>query len=313
MRPSANEPPRQRWRVLGHDSRLGQVFNNLIDNARSFSTPGGDRARACCWPERAQRARRPAARRAMRSSSTTTGRAFRTTRSSASSNASTPIVPNRASARTPGLGLSISRQIIEAHGGRIRALNRTRRAARGHGSAAPRTTRCSARASSSGCRRRDERRLKRRRRAMIHANALLSASPGVLLRGPSGAGKSALTLQLIADCAGARRLRAARRRRSRLARTCATGRLIARPHPAIAGAHRGARARACCASPYEPAGVHARCRRSACRRASDAAALAAGRESLRLNWRRDAAALCSRTPAAPAPPSEILRSSFMTL
>ncbi len=27
--------------VLGHDSRLAQVFNNLIDNARSFSPPGG--------------------------------------------------------------------------------------------------------------------------------------------------------------------------------------------------------------------------------------------------------------------------------
>jgi two-component system sensor histidine kinase ChvG len=27
--------------VLGHDSRLGQVFNNLLDNALSFSPPGG--------------------------------------------------------------------------------------------------------------------------------------------------------------------------------------------------------------------------------------------------------------------------------
>jgi two-component system sensor histidine kinase ChvG len=27
--------------VLGHDSRLGQVFNNLIDNALSFSRPEG--------------------------------------------------------------------------------------------------------------------------------------------------------------------------------------------------------------------------------------------------------------------------------
>ena len=27
--------------VPGHDSRLGQVINNLIDNARSFSPPGG--------------------------------------------------------------------------------------------------------------------------------------------------------------------------------------------------------------------------------------------------------------------------------
>ncbi len=28
--------------VLGHDSRLGQVVNNLLDNARSFSPPGGE-------------------------------------------------------------------------------------------------------------------------------------------------------------------------------------------------------------------------------------------------------------------------------
>jgi len=30
-----------RRRVLGHDSRLAQVFDNLIANARSFSAPGG--------------------------------------------------------------------------------------------------------------------------------------------------------------------------------------------------------------------------------------------------------------------------------
>ncbi len=29
------------WIAFGHDSRLGQVINNLIDNARSFSEPGG--------------------------------------------------------------------------------------------------------------------------------------------------------------------------------------------------------------------------------------------------------------------------------
>src|SRR5262249_6738464 len=28
--------------VMGHDSRLGQVVNNLVDNARSFSAPGSE-------------------------------------------------------------------------------------------------------------------------------------------------------------------------------------------------------------------------------------------------------------------------------
>ena len=33
--------PAGTYRVFGHDSRLGQIFNNLIDNARSFSKEGG--------------------------------------------------------------------------------------------------------------------------------------------------------------------------------------------------------------------------------------------------------------------------------
>ena len=53
---------RRRWRVLGHDSRLGQVFDNLIDNARSFSAPGGS-VRVTLRAERGDRAGRPARRR----------------------------------------------------------------------------------------------------------------------------------------------------------------------------------------------------------------------------------------------------------
>lgn len=41
-------------------------------------------------------------------------------------------------------------------------------------------------------------------RRMIHANAFLIGSAGVLLRGPSGSGKSALTRELIALAQGAR-------------------------------------------------------------------------------------------------------------
>ena len=108
--------------VLGHDSRLGQVLNNLVDNARSFSAHGGSV--------------RLALRRAKNS-----GRdghvqdgieiivdddgpgipahaferifeRFYTDR------------PNQGFGQNSGLGLSISRQIIEAYGGKIWALNR---------------------------------------------------------------------------------------------------------------------------------------------------------------------------------------------
>ena len=36
------ESPRKSFVVIGHDSRLAQVITNLIDNACSFSEPGGE-------------------------------------------------------------------------------------------------------------------------------------------------------------------------------------------------------------------------------------------------------------------------------
>jgi two-component system sensor histidine kinase ChvG len=124
IRAGANDSPRKRWKVLGNDSRLGQVFNNLIDNARSFSEPGGS-VRVLLWPERAKG---PGGTQIEgyeiivdddgpgipEGAFERVFERFYTDR------------PEQGFGQNSGLGLSISRQIIEAHGGRIRALNRTR-------------------------------------------------------------------------------------------------------------------------------------------------------------------------------------------
>jgi two-component system sensor histidine kinase ChvG len=141
IRPSADA--RRRWRVLGHDSRLAQVFDNLIDNARSFSAQGG-RVRVTL---RSEQAIGP-------SGQTLDGyeiivdddgpgipadaferifERFYTDR------------PEQGFGQNSGLGLSISRQIIEAHNGRIRAMNRTEAEPEGTDSARPGDTTVGAR------------------------------------------------------------------------------------------------------------------------------------------------------------------------
>lgn len=100
--------------ISGHDSRLGQVINNLIDNARSFSAKGGE-VRVTC-------------------------RRHRDTVEILVDDDGPGIPPHALSriferfytdrpeeqgfGQNSGLGLSISRQIVEAHGGRIWAENR---------------------------------------------------------------------------------------------------------------------------------------------------------------------------------------------
>ena len=102
------------FKVPGHDSRLGQVFSNLLDNARSFSPPGSS-VRITCrrvkemveiavdddGPGIAPDALEKIFER------------FYTDR------------PNQSFGQNSGLGLSITKQIVEAHGGTIHAENRT--------------------------------------------------------------------------------------------------------------------------------------------------------------------------------------------
>jgi two-component system sensor histidine kinase ChvG len=113
---------RPAYMILGHDSRLGQVFNNLIDNARSFSAPGGS-VRVLLRPAKDHTAQGhirdgfeviidddgpgiPA------DAFERIFERFYTDR------------PGQGFGQNSGLGLSISRQIIEVHGGHISALNR---------------------------------------------------------------------------------------------------------------------------------------------------------------------------------------------
>jgi two-component system, OmpR family, sensor histidine kinase ChvG len=105
--------PNDIFSVLGHDSRLGQVVSNLLSNAQSFSTPG-NKVRILCRRLRTQieivvdddgpGIRPDALERVFER--------FYTDR------------PHQGFGQNSGLGLSISKQIIEAHGGRIWAENR---------------------------------------------------------------------------------------------------------------------------------------------------------------------------------------------
>jgi two-component system, OmpR family, sensor histidine kinase ChvG len=102
------------WLVQGHDGRIGQVFVNILDNARSFSPP------ECAVRVELSRDARHitividddgpgipehALERIFER--------FYTDR------------PDHGFGQNSGLGLSISRQIIEAHGGTITAENRS--------------------------------------------------------------------------------------------------------------------------------------------------------------------------------------------
>jgi two-component system, OmpR family, sensor histidine kinase ChvG len=101
------------FKIPGHDSRLGQVVSNLIDNARSFSPPGGT-VRVTCRRLKNEieiivdddgPGIRPEALDKI-------FERFYTDR------------PHQGFGQNSGLGLSISKQIVEAHGGSIQVENR---------------------------------------------------------------------------------------------------------------------------------------------------------------------------------------------
>lgn len=100
--------------VQGNDSRLGQVFDNLLENARSFSPPNGT-VRITCRHLKSEveiivdddgPGIRPDA----------LGKIFERFYTDR---------PEQGFGQNSGLGLSISQQIVEGHGGRIWAENRT--------------------------------------------------------------------------------------------------------------------------------------------------------------------------------------------
>ena len=100
--------------VPGHDSRLGQVVNNLIDNARSFA-PADSTVRVTC--------RR--LRDAVEIVVDDDGPGIRPEAFDKIFERFYTDRPHQGFGQNSGLGLSISKQIVEAHRGKLWAENRT--------------------------------------------------------------------------------------------------------------------------------------------------------------------------------------------
>lgn len=102
-------------KVMGREGPLGQIFRNLVDNARSFSPPG-DAVTVALGRERGQVVARVSDNGPgiPPENLETVFERFYTSRPKGA-----------AFGGNSGLGLSIARQIAEAHGGTLRAENRT--------------------------------------------------------------------------------------------------------------------------------------------------------------------------------------------
>ena len=108
------------FKVPGHDTRIGQVVSNLIDNARSFSPPRSS-VRVTCRKLKA----------AIEITVDDDGPGIRPEALDKIFERFYTDRPEQGFGQNSGLGLSISKQIVEAHGGTIRVENRTGIAAAG--------------------------------------------------------------------------------------------------------------------------------------------------------------------------------------
>jgi two-component system sensor histidine kinase ChvG len=101
--------------VLGHDGRLGQVFNNLVDNARSF-----------CRKDGQVRVALKRANRGVEATIDDDGPGIRADQFERIFERFYTDRPDGESfGQSSGLGLAITKQIVEAHRGRVTAENRT--------------------------------------------------------------------------------------------------------------------------------------------------------------------------------------------
>jgi two-component system sensor histidine kinase ChvG len=107
------DSPSGSFLTRGHDSRLGQVISNLISNARSFSPPEGT-VRVVCRNVRGN----------IEIIVDDDGAGIRDDAFEKIFERFYTDRPHQSFGQNSGLGLSISKQIIEAHGGKIWAENR---------------------------------------------------------------------------------------------------------------------------------------------------------------------------------------------